>query len=93
MTERGNMYALAALKSKRASLASDIVETERKLRHLRDSLVHVDATLRLLDPEIDPDEIPTKRPTRRVKLFRQGELGRLILEAFRVANGELISTA
>lgn len=82
---RGDRYALSALRNKRASLASEIVETERKLRHLRDSLVHVDATLKLLDPEIEPGDIPTKRPTRRVKLFRQGELGRMILDSMRRA--------
>ena len=44
---------------------------------------HVDATLRLLDPSIDIDQIPNKRLTRRIKLFRQGELGRLIVGVLR----------
>ena len=85
MNENGNRYALAALKDKRASLASDIVQTERKLRHLRESLVHVDAALHLLDPSVSPDDIPTKRPRKRVKLFRQGELARTIRDAIRIA--------
>jgi hypothetical protein len=89
---RGDRYALSALKHKRASIASDIVETERKLRHLKEALVHVDACLLLLDPEANPETIPNKRPVRRIKLFRQGELGRLILDALRDAPGEL-STA
>jgi hypothetical protein len=46
---RGDRYALSALRNKRATLSSDIVQLERKLRHCRPSLVHVDATLRLLD--------------------------------------------
>jgi hypothetical protein len=89
---RGDRYALSALKHKRASIASDIVETERKLRHLKESLVHVDATLLLLDPEANPEGIRNKRPVKRIKLFRQGELGRMILDALRDAPGEL-STA
>lgn len=82
---RGDRYALSALRNKRAAIASDIMQTERKLQHLRSSLVHVDATLKLLDPEADPEAIPTKRPTARVKLFRQGELSRMVLDALRRA--------
>lgn len=93
MNQKGNFYALAALKDRRATIASEIVECERKLRHLRESLVHVDATLRILDPEIEPEGIPTKRPVRRVKLFRQGELGRMILDALRQAHDETATTA
>lgn len=89
---RGDRYALSALRNKRAALASDIVQLERKLRHCRESLVHVDATLRLLDPSSEPESIPTKRPINRIKLFRQGELGRLILGALRKAEAPL-STA
>jgi hypothetical protein len=89
---RGDRYALSALKRKRASIASDIVQAERQLRHLKEALGHVDYTLKLLDPETDPEAIPTKRPVKRVKLFRQGELGRMILGALRDAESEL-STA
>jgi hypothetical protein len=93
---RGDRYALSALKHKRAAIASDIAEAERKLRHLKEALVHVDATLLLLDPEANPEAIPTKRPIRRIKLFRQGELGRMILDALRGAErklgtGEIVS--
>ena len=64
------------------------MEIERKLRHLRESLVHVDATLLILNPDANPEAIPNKRPTRRVKLFRQGELGRMILDALRQGSGD-----
>ena len=50
--------------------------------------IHVDATLRLLDESVDIDAIPNKRPPRRIKLFRQGKLGRMILDALRNADGE-----
>lgn len=93
MNEKGSRYALAALKDKRASIASDIVECESRLRHLKEALVHVDATLLLLDPELEPGSIPTKRPTRRVKLFRQDQLGRLILDALREADGPMSAPA
>jgi hypothetical protein len=86
---RGDRYALSALRNKRASIASEIVQLERQLRHLKESLVHVDATLLLLDPEANPEAIPNKRHVKRIKLFRQGELGRMILDVLRDAPGEL----
>ena len=83
---RGDRYALSALRNKRASLASEIVQLKRQLRHRKESLGHVDATLRLLDPSVDIDAIPNRRRPKRIKLFRQGELGRLILGVLRNAD-------
>ena len=90
---RGDRYALAALRDKRAVLASEIVQLERQLRHRKEALGHVDATLRLLDPSVDIDAIPTKRPRKRVKLFRQGELGRMIVGTLREADQPLSTQA
>ncbi len=53
---------------------------ERQLRHRRVSLAHVDACLRLLDPATEPESLPLKRTPKHIKLFRQGELGRLDLD-------------
>jgi len=92
MDDKGNRYALSALTRRRGELASEIVELERKLRHRKELLVHVDATLKLLDPSLEVDGIPNRHP-KRVKLFGQGQLGRLIRDALRVANGRPLSTA
>lgn len=93
---RGDRYALSALRNKRATIASEIVSLERQIRHRREALVHVDATLRLLDDTIDLEAIPNKRLPKHIKLFRQGELGRLILDALRnaerpLATAEIVS--
>ena len=69
-------------------LATEIVQLEGQLRHRKAMLGHVDATLKLLDPSVVTDAIPRRRP-KRIKLFRQGELGRLILDAMRKASGPL----
>lgn len=74
---------MAALKGRRASIAGNITETEARLRHMREALSHVDATLRLFDDEIDPGSIAPKKPYKRVKLFGEGELNRLISDAMR----------
>jgi hypothetical protein len=77
---------MKALKDKRASIASEIVQAQRHLRHLQNALGHVDATIRLLDPSVDTGSIPNKRIVKRVRLFRQGEWGRSILDALRRSN-------
>ena len=84
-----NKYALAALKDKRATLAGEIAQLKNKLAWAESQLKHVDATIGLFEPSLDPDSIPNKRPAKRIKLFRQGELGRLILDALRTADGPL----
>lgn len=86
-TEMGNRYAITALKDKRASLAGEVIQLKKKLEWAEAQLRHVDATLALFDPKADPNAIPNKRPLKRVKLFRQGELNRLILDALRTADG------
>lgn len=84
-----NKYALAALKDKRATLAGEIAQLKNKLAWAESQLKHVDATIGLFEPNLDPSAIPAKRPKKRIKLFRQGELGRLILDALRTADGPL----
>ena len=49
---------------------------------------HVDATLRVLDPESEP-EASQQAHRKRVKLFRQGELGRMIVGMLRDADQPL----
>ncbi|HVZ27740.1 MAG TPA: hypothetical protein VG798_03710 [Rhizomicrobium sp.] len=85
MTDLGNRYALSALRAKRGELAGEIAQLKKKLAWAEDSLRHIDASLAILDPARDPAEIPAKRPQKRVKLFRQGQLGALILAALRQA--------
>ena len=85
MNDNGNRYALAALKDKRATLAGEIADFKKQIAWRTEALGHVDATLRLLDPDANPETLPLKRPRKRVKLFRQGELGRMILDALRRA--------
>ncbi len=93
MNDNGNRYALSALRNKRAVLAGEIVQLNRQLRSRREALVHVDATLKLLDPSIKIDTIANKRPPKRVKLFRQGELGWHIMDALRPSGPKGLSTA
>ena len=49
-------HAMHALKRKRAQIAGFIADNERKARDWRVALVHVDATLKLFDAELDPED-------------------------------------
>ena len=91
MENLGNKYALCALRERRSELAGELITLERKLRGIREAMSHVDGVLRLFDPEADPKAIKAK-PYRRVKLFGQGKLNRMILDALR-ATGRPMSTA
>jgi len=88
MNETGNKYALAALKDRRASIAGEITATKKRLDYLHQALGHVDATLKLFACD-DPAAIGEKKAYKRVKLFGQGELNRLILDALRRSQSPL----
>jgi hypothetical protein len=89
MEEKSNQYALAALKDKRATLAGEIVDLKKQLAWRVSQLDHVDACLTIFEPGFDIKAVGIKRPRKRVKLFRQGELGRLIIDALRRAGKPL----
>lgn len=91
MNDKGNRYAIAALKDRRATLAGEIVRFKQGIHDREEQLAHLDATLRILDPEYRADTIAPKR-LRRVKLFGGGELNRLIIDALRRAEGKALST-
>jgi hypothetical protein len=57
----------------------------RQLARQRASLAHLDATMRLFDPAIRPNEIRPKQPRARNAWFRQGECLRLIYDQLREA--------
>jgi hypothetical protein len=90
--------AVNALRNKRADLAGQIEMHNREIDRLRSELVHLDATLRLFDPYIQPDEIASrKRWPRRTDYFARGELTRLVFDAIRehgtTSAGELAAAA
>jgi hypothetical protein len=88
MNDKGNRYAICALKDRRATMAGEIVQFKQGIRDREEQLAHLDATLRVLDPSYRADTIAPKR-LRRVKLFGDGELNRLIADALRRAEKPL----
>ena len=62
-----------------------ITRTEQQLGQFRADLVHLDATIRLFAPEMEPKTIPAKRIRQSDLWFEQGELSRRVLDALRRA--------
>jgi hypothetical protein len=87
-----NRYALRALKDRRAEIAGEICQLKIQLKTRKLQLVYIDASILLLDPSVDLDKLPAKRTIKHVRLFKRGELGRLILGALREANGGPLGT-
>ena len=86
-----SLFAISALRHKRARLSGEIEAAERALAKQRANLALIDGTLRLFHPDADPEHITPIRPIARCVLFRHGEQSRLVREALLDA-GAPIST-
>ena len=78
-------HVIGALRNKRAELAGMLRQLEQQLGQQRANLAHVDATMRLFDPDIRPNDIRPKQPRERNAWFRPGECLRLIYDELREA--------
>jgi len=76
--------AVNALRNMRPRIAGEIAMHGREIDRLRTELVHLDATLRLFDPETDPAAVPALyRYPKRTEWFARGEVTRRVYEALR----------
>ena len=76
--------AVNALRNMRAKISGKIAMHTREIDRPRAELIHIDATLRLFDPETDPNGIPAVRYyPKRTEWFARGEVTRRLYEAFR----------
>ncbi|MGH6875854.1 MAG: hypothetical protein ACREHV_00595 [Rhizomicrobium sp.] len=72
-----------ALRRKRGELMGEIKDLEALAKARRAKLAHIDETIRLFDPTIDPKAITPRRRYHRSGYFKAGELSRLVLEFLR----------
>ena len=79
------LHVIGALRNKRAELAGTLRQLEQQLVQQRANLTHLDATLRLFDPDIRPTDIRPKQQRARNVWFRPGECLRLIYDELRDA--------
>jgi len=78
-------HVMSALRNKRAEMAGTVVQLEQQLVRQRADLSHLDATMRLFDPDIRPNEIRPRQRRARSTWFHHGECLRLIYDELRDA--------
>jgi hypothetical protein len=77
-----------SLRRKRAEISGSIRELDARIHDLRRDLAHIDATLKLFDPSIEPRAIKPVRPWRPAnRIFERKELTVRVLTALREAEG------
>src|SRR5437879_13791066 len=74
-------HVLSGLIAKRAEIAGRIETLQRQIRELVVALDHVDAAIRIFDPNVDLEDIKPRLPPRHMAF--KGEVSRLILNALR----------
>ena len=82
-------HVVSALVSKRAEIAGLIARAQQQISQFRADLAHVDATIRLFAPAMEPETIPAKRIRQSDPWFERGELSRRVLDALRRAGAPI----
>jgi hypothetical protein len=81
----GFRYAICSLRHRRAEIDRDIGQLALQAAHKRRERAKVDAVLRILAPGSDPAQIRPKKAIRYLNLFRQGELGQILIGLLRAS--------
>ncbi len=82
----GDLQVIGGLRDKRAELVGLVDRLEQQLADHRVSLTHLDATMRLFDPDLLLQTTePQQRERERVSWFRPGECLRAIYDVLREA--------
>lgn len=85
--------AISSLSRKRAEVAGEIETAVARVAQLRADLAHLDAAIRIMDPNAEPELIPVKLPRPKgCDWFGRGELARMVLDVLREAARPLSST-
>lgn len=81
----GQSLVVSGLVAKRWELAGEVEHYRQELQRLGEELGHLDAAIRLVDPDYGLGTIKIGQRGRRTQWFGPGECQRLVLEAFRDA--------
>jgi hypothetical protein len=86
MNEKTQPYAIAGLRKKRDAILTEISDAEAKVQALILQVGHIDAVLRMLQPDILLEVMPKKLRHRRAK---RGDHTRPVLDALREAKAPM----
>jgi len=79
----GELPIVDVLRNKRSELVGVMSRLEQQLAQHRGSLTHLDATMRLFDPDMLSQDTNPAQQRERVSWFRPGECRRLIYDVLR----------
>lgn len=85
-------HVLSGLIAKRSEIAGLVAHHQQQIARLSSALQHLDATLKLFDPEIDLRTLRIKEHRKRNSYFKPGECQRMVLDIFREAQGAALSS-
>lgn len=85
-------HVVSGLIAKRSEMAGLIEHHQKAIARLAADLMHVDATIKLFSPEVDLRTVRAKTHRVRNQYFKPGECQRLILEIYRDAAGQELSS-
>jgi len=86
-------HVIEALRGKRSELSGIVNCLEQQIVRHRASLVHLDAAMRLFDPDLGPAAISSRSQRPRSVWFRPGECLRLIHDVLREAPAPMTTRA
>jgi len=82
-------HVVSGLANKRAEIAGLIARAQQQIGQFRADLAHLDATIRLFAPAMEPETIPPKRIRQTDLRFEPGGLSRRVLDALRRAGAPI----
>jgi hypothetical protein len=82
---------ISTLRDKRLAVADAIERLERQADQHRPNPAHLEATMRLFDPNVEPETVSRSKPRTRNDWFRPGECRRRIHDVLRDAAEPLIT--
>lgn len=85
-------HVVSRLVAKRSEIAGLVAHHQQQIARLSGDLQHLDATLKLFDPEIDLRTLRVKEHRKRNSFFKPGECQRMVLDIFREAQGMALSS-
>jgi hypothetical protein len=86
-------FAVSALIARRREIMGEKAYLEKEIERCDEAMSHIDATIRLFDPEFDFSRIKPRRHLNEDEFFQPGEIPVLALEVLREAGRPLATNA
>lgn len=85
-------HVISSLTAKRSELMGLILDHQKKIDQMRIAVGHLDASIKLFSPDYDLRTVRAKAHRQRNSYFKPGECQRLVLEIFRDAGDNALSS-